>query len=77
LLGEKKKRAFQERMVGSVLPVLFEADEGNGCRYGFTDNYVRVGVPAGETAGNTIVHVAITGVAGGRCHGRVVKESAA
>ncbi len=76
LLGEKKKRAFQERMVGRVLPVLFESDEGDGCRCGFTDNYVRVGVPAGEAAGNTIVPVAITGVTGGRCDARVVQERA-
>lgn len=76
LLGEKKKRAFQERMVGNVLPVLFETDEGDGCRCGLTDNYVRVGIPAGDATGNTIVPVAITGVSAGRCDGRVVKESA-
>jgi threonylcarbamoyladenosine tRNA methylthiotransferase MtaB len=73
-LGEKKKRAFHERMVGRVLTVLFETDEGDGCRCGFTDNYVRVGVPAGEAAGNTIVPVAITGVAGGRCDAHVLKD---
>lgn len=77
LLGEKKKRVFHERMVGTVLPVLFETDEADGCRCGFTDNYVRVGIPAGEAAGNAIVPVTITGVTGGRCDARVVKEGEA
>jgi threonylcarbamoyladenosine tRNA methylthiotransferase MtaB len=74
LLGEKKKRAFHEQMVGRVMPVLFEADESDGCRCGFTDNYVRVGIPFRDAAENTIARVEITGVARGRCDARVVGE---
>ncbi len=41
-LSEKKKRAFYQSQIGSVRPVLWEADIQNAMMSGFTDNYVRV-----------------------------------
>lgn len=71
-LGMKKKKAFQETLVGMTLPVLVEAEEGEGCRCGFTGNYVRVALPAESAEGNSIVDVAITGVDGDRCTGVIM-----
>ena len=77
LLGRKKKEAFYRQMVGKTLPVLFESDDGGGCRCGFTDNYVRVEVPAHAASENTIVGVAITGIIEDRCVGEVRSGSEA
>jgi len=70
-IGLRKKQEFYSRMVGKTVPVLLEADEENGCRCGFTGNYVRVTVPAGDAPGNSIVNVAISGVDDDMCTGRV------
>jgi threonylcarbamoyladenosine tRNA methylthiotransferase MtaB len=70
-IGLRKKQEFYSRMVGKTAPVLLEADEEDGCRCGFTGNYVRVAVPAGDAPGNSLVEVALTGLRDGRCTGRV------
>jgi threonylcarbamoyladenosine tRNA methylthiotransferase MtaB len=70
-IGLAKKLDFYACMVGQTVPVLLEDDEQDGCRCGFTGNYVRVAVPAGEAPGNSIVEVAITGLDDDRCTGRV------
>lgn len=70
-IGLRKKQEFYNRMVGKTVPVLLEADEEDGCRCGFTGNYVRVTVPAGDAPGNSLVDVAITGMGDDRCTGRV------
>jgi len=70
-IGLAKKLDFYACMVGQTVPVLLEDDEQDGCRCGFTGNYVRVAVPAGEAPGNSIVDVAITGLDDDRCTGRV------
>jgi len=54
ILSDKKRRAFYESNVGVVLNVLFEQDVENGRIHGFTENYVRVGVPVGSVAENEI-----------------------
>lgn len=46
ILSDKKRRAFYEENLGSARTVLFENDLEDGMIHGFTDNYVRVGVPA-------------------------------
>jgi threonylcarbamoyladenosine tRNA methylthiotransferase MtaB len=68
-----KKQAFYARMVGKTLPVLLEADGEDGCRCGFTGNYVRVRVPSGDAPENSLVDVAITGLLHDRCTGRVLR----
>lgn len=48
ILSEKKKRAFYQRFEGQTRPVLVEhAPDEDGNRFGFTDNYLKVLVPAG------------------------------
>ena len=60
-LSERKHSEFCQRFVGTVRPVLWEhAREGQPMQ-GFTDNYVRVELPAGHTAlDNTITRITLT-----------------
>ena len=60
-LSECKHRAFCQRFVGTVRPVLWEhAREGQPMQ-GFTDNYVRVEMPADHQAlDNTITSITLT-----------------
>ena len=44
ILSEKKRRAFYNEQLGSVRTVLFEEDVTDGRIYGYTENYIRVGV---------------------------------
>jgi threonylcarbamoyladenosine tRNA methylthiotransferase MtaB len=69
ILSQKKRRAFYESMVGSVMTVLTEGDVEDGKRFGFTDNYVRVSVPAGMCEDNVLLPVVITGVDDNICVG--------
>lgn len=62
ILSDKKRRAFYETNVGKVHNVLFENDIENGLIHGFTENYVRVGVPANENLVNVIRPVRIGGI---------------
>lgn len=48
ILSDKKRRAFYEENAGSVRTVLFEKDVEDGRIHGFTENYIRVGVPVEE-----------------------------
>ena len=59
-LSERKHRAFCQRFVGTVRPVLWEhAREGQPMQ-GFTDNYVRVEMPADHQAlDNTITSITL------------------
>ena len=75
-IGLRKKQEFYSRLVGKTVPVLLEADAENGCRCGFTANYVRVSVPEGDAPANSIVDVAITGLEDDRCTGRVREREA-
>ncbi len=44
ILSEKKRRAYYEGQLGTVRTVLFEEDIQDGKMYGYTENYIRVGV---------------------------------
>jgi threonylcarbamoyladenosine tRNA methylthiotransferase MtaB len=60
-LSDKKKQAFYARQLGQVRPVLLEHTvTPDGLRAGYTDNYIRVWVPAEHTAPNTIRPVKLT-----------------
>lgn len=76
-IGLKKKREFYMNHVGKRVPVLTESDVEGGMRFGFTDNYVRVGLPASSAGANAIVALEISGVEYDKCIGRIVKEKAA
>lgn len=45
ILSEKKRHAFYQSQIGSIRPVLFEAENKGAMMYGFTDNYVKVELP--------------------------------
>jgi threonylcarbamoyladenosine tRNA methylthiotransferase MtaB len=56
-LSEKKKRAFYESQKGAEKTILVEHEVKNGFRYGFTENYIKVKVPEGISAPNTLMKV--------------------
>ena len=74
-LSRRKRRLFSEQMVGKTVDVLLEGQVDGGTRYGFTDNYVRVGVPLDGTSENTIVPVTIVEAGDEGCIGRVATGS--
>lgn len=57
ILSEKKRRAFYKRFEHSTAEVLFEAENDEGVMYGFTKNYIKVGVPYQEELINTLQQV--------------------
>ncbi len=54
ILSEKKKRAFYNLFLGQRREVLFEAHKDKNLLTGFTDNYLKVEVPADEATLNTV-----------------------
>jgi len=46
-ISEQKRTAFYRRYEGSVRPVLWEHSHAGHAQHGFTDNYIRVELPAG------------------------------
>lgn len=64
ILGGKLHRAFQGMHLGSVRPVLFEAEEQDGKLLGFTDNYVRVALPWSPDLVNRVVPVELVRING-------------
>ncbi|MES2621548.1 MAG: tRNA (N(6)-L-threonylcarbamoyladenosine(37)-C(2))-methylthiotransferase MtaB [Bacteroidota bacterium] len=59
ILSEKKKRKFYAEHINTERKVLFEAENDNGVRYGFTDNYIKVGIPYEEEMWNTIQTISL------------------
>jgi threonylcarbamoyladenosine tRNA methylthiotransferase MtaB len=53
-LSVKKRRCFYRQHLGEIRPVLFENDVTDGLVHGFTDNYIRVGIPHRQGVVNTI-----------------------
>ncbi len=62
ILSEKKKRKFYAEHVNTERKVLFEAENDNGIRYGFTDNYIKVSIPYEEEMLNTIQTISLNEV---------------
>lgn len=62
ILSEKKKRKFYAEHVNTERKVLFEAENDNGIRYGFTDNYIKVGIPYEQEMWNTIRTISLNEV---------------
>ncbi|NGP76202.1 tRNA (N(6)-L-threonylcarbamoyladenosine(37)-C(2))-methylthiotransferase MtaB [Balneolaceae bacterium YR4-1] len=56
-LSNKKRFEFDSGFRGTVRKVLFEEPQSNGIMYGWTDNYVRVGIPANPRYENKILPV--------------------
>ncbi len=77
ILSEKKKRAFYERFIGNVRPVLFEQEDKDGMMQGFTDNYLRVALPFDPSLVNSIVPVNLANIdASGVFIGRIMETVA-
>lgn len=56
-LSDKKLDTFTRRYLGTVRPVLFEHTTDGGTMKGFTDNYLRIEVPADESLVNRVAMV--------------------
>lgn len=54
-LSEQKTQAFYQKFIGQTLPVLLEHTHDNELMHGFTDNYIKVEVPADNELDNRIV----------------------
>ena len=54
-LSERLQRAFVERYLGTVRPVLLEHPHGGSPMHGFTDNYIRVNLPPRPELANRVV----------------------
>lgn len=59
-LSLKKQRAHYEQFLNVQREVLFEDSTEDGLRFGYTPEYVRVGVDANEVESNEIVRVNLT-----------------
>lgn len=64
ILGSKFQRAHYERHIGTVRPVLLEAENVNGLMHGYTDNYIRVSMPYSTELLNAIVPVCLERING-------------
>ncbi len=56
-LSKKKRFNFDTSFSGEIRPVLFEGSERNGAMLGWTDNYIRVGIPYNSRYENKILPV--------------------
>ena len=56
-LSDHKLKAFYEKHIGMIKPVLMEKSKKGSPMHGFTDNYIRVEMPANVSLDNQIVNV--------------------
>jgi threonylcarbamoyladenosine tRNA methylthiotransferase MtaB len=77
MLSRKKKQAFAQTMIGRSASVLMEGEVEDGLRFGFSENYVRIGVPADDADENAIVETEVTDVRDGFCVAHVRQQEAA
>ena len=59
ILSDKKRRAFYQEHLGQTHQVLIENDLSDGRMYGFTRNYIRVGLPENPALINEEVKVVL------------------
>jgi len=57
LLSEKKRHKFNKQFKQTKRPVLFETNSKDGLLMGWTDNYIRVGVPYHPSLENSLVSI--------------------
>jgi len=73
ILGQKKRHAFYRGHLGTERTVLTESTIDGRLRLGFTDNYIRVGIP--EVEENRMIRVRITEVGEDHCRAEAVGEA--
>ena len=71
-LSDSKLRAFAQSFEGTVRPVLVEHSAKKGMMHGFTDNYLKVSVPADPRLANTIVPVRLGAFDGEEMKGELI-----
>jgi threonylcarbamoyladenosine tRNA methylthiotransferase MtaB len=62
ILSDKKRRAFYLQNIGEIHSVLLEDDRADGLIFGFTRNYIRVGLPENTAKTNDEVEVKLAEV---------------
>ena len=72
ILGQKKRTAFLQCLVGTTAMILTEGTVEGGFRSGFTDSFARVAVSAAEVGENKLLRVSLAGVRDDRLEGRPV-----
>lgn len=78
-LSVKKLHAFNSGNLGTIQQVLFEHENKHGMLYGYSDNYVRVGIPFQEELCGKLLSVQVNSVLPGglACEGIILQESLA
>lgn len=71
-LSERKLREFTDRFIGTIRPVLVEHRAKGSTMSGFTDNYLRVSLPADAALDNKMVSVRLVENLGEEIRGEVV-----
>lgn len=71
-LSERKLREFTDRFIGTVRPMLVEHRAKGKTMSGFTDNYLRVSLPANAALDNKMVSVRLVENLGEEIRGEVV-----
>lgn len=60
-LSDKKTRMFYQKYVGKSMKVLMEHTKKEDFMYGFTENYIKVELPANNDLDNTVIEVTLGG----------------
>ncbi|MGE5708676.1 MAG: tRNA (N(6)-L-threonylcarbamoyladenosine(37)-C(2))-methylthiotransferase MtaB [Nitrospira sp.] len=76
-LSRRKRLAFAERSIGSMLPVLFESGDADGFRLGTTGHFLKVSVSSSVDLHNQIRQVRITGASDRWAVGHLVSDDEA
>jgi threonylcarbamoyladenosine tRNA methylthiotransferase MtaB len=71
-LSVRKKATFYRSFVGHTLHALFERREDSGLYTGFSDNYIKIGVPAEDDLANRLMPVRLHGLEHGLALGTLV-----
>ena len=73
-ISEKKLARFTQSFENTVRKVLVEHSVSNGVMHGFTDNYIKVSLPADKSLCNSIVDVRLHSADGEEMSGETVKQ---
>ncbi len=71
-ISDDKLSRFTSRFIGTVRPVLLEHSQKDGFMHGFTDNYIKVKVPAVPKLANRIVEVRLDSVDGEEVNATII-----
>jgi threonylcarbamoyladenosine tRNA methylthiotransferase MtaB len=76
ILSEKKRRQFYMEQLGSDAIALMEGRVQDGIQFGFTSNYVKVGMPASSDIENSFIPVQLNSICGAYVDAVEVNSSA-